>query len=517
MAETTEKTNKPGEAGKRKRPSQSELSDFVFGKIPPQALDLEEAVLGAVMLEQGAAAKVLDIISPESFYADAHQRIFRAVMSLFGSTRPIDILTVTEELRKTSELDLVGGPYYIAQLTNRVASSANIEYHATLIAQKFIQRELIRTSSIIIRDAYEESTDVLELLDRSEKELFSITQKNLRKDFAPLPTLISKTMKEMQDVKLHKNELTGVPSGFIELDRITTGWQRSDLIIVAARPGMGKTAFVLSLARNASLINDAAVAIFSLEMSAQQLATRLISAEAEIPSDKLRRPGTMAQHEWQQLYAKVAPLDNAKIFIDDTPAINIFDLRSKCRRMKMQHNIQLIIIDYLQLMSGTGDNRQGNREQEISNISRSLKSIAKELDVPVITLSQLSRAVETRGGSKKPQLSDLRESGAIEQDADMVLFIYRPEYYGFTEDGEGNSVPGLAEIIIAKHRNGPTGSVPIRFIDRFAKFVDMNSADISTLVPIASTRQQPSNDEGNIVIRRSKMNDMPDDESPMPF
>jgi len=516
MAETTEKTNKPGEAGKRKRPSQSELSDFVFGKIPPQALDLEEAVLGAVMLEQGAAAKVLDIISPESFYADAHQRIFRAVMSLFGSTRPIDILTVTEELRKTSELDLVGGPYYIAQLTNRVASSANIEYHATLIAQKFIQRELIRTSSIIIRDAYEESTDVLELLDRSEKELFSITQKNLRKDFAPLPTLISKTMKEMQDVKLHKNELTGVPSGFIELDRITTGWQRSDLIIVAARPGMGKTAFVLSLARNASLINDAAVAIFSLEMSAQQLATRLISAEAEIPSDKLRRPGTMAQHEWQQLYAKVAPLDNAKIFIDDTPAINIFDLRSKCRRMKMQHNIQLIIIDYLQLMSGTGDNRQGNREQEISNISRSLKSIAKELDVPVITLSQLSRAVETRGGSKKPQLSDLRESGAIEQDADMVLFIYRPEYYGFTEDGEGNSVPGLAEIIIAKHRNGPTGSVPIRFIDRFAKFVDMNSADISTLVPIASTRQQPSNDEGNIVIRRSKMNDMPDDEN-MPF
>ena len=516
MAETTEKTNKPGEAGKRKRPSQSELSDFVFGKIQPQALDLEEAVLGAVMLEQGAAAKVLDIISPESFYADAHQRIFRAVMSLFGSTRPIDILTVTEELRKTSELDLVGGPYYIAQLTNRVASSANIEYHATLIAQKFIQRELIRTSSIIIRDAYEESTDVLELLDRSEKELFSITQKNLRKDFAPLPTLISKTMKEMQDVKLHKNELTGVPSGFIELDRITTGWQRSDLIIVAARPGMGKTAFVLSLARNASLINDAAVAIFSLEMSAQQLATRLISAEAEIPSDKLRRPGTMAQHEWQQLYAKVAPLDNAKIFIDDTPAINIFDLRSKCRRMKMQHNIQLIIIDYLQLMSGTGDNRQGNREQEISNISRSLKSIAKELDVPVITLSQLSRAVETRGGSKKPQLSDLRESGAIEQDADMVLFIYRPEYYGFTEDGEGNSVPGLAEIIIAKHRNGPTGSVPIRFIDRFAKFVDMNSADISTLVPIASTRQQPSNDEGNIVIRRSKMNDMPDDEN-MPF
>lgn len=516
MAETTEKTNKPGEAGKRKRPSQSELSDFVFGKIPPQALDLEEAVLGAVMLEQGAAAKVLDIISPESFYADAHQRIFRAVMSLFGSTRPIDILTVTEELRKTSELDLVGGPYYIAQLTNRVASSANIEYHATLIAQKFIQRELIRTSSIIIRDAYEESTDVLELLDRSEKELFSITQKNLRKDFAPLPTLISKTMKEMQDVKLHKNELTGVPSGFIELDRITTGWQRSDLIIVAARPGMGKTAFVLSLARNASLINDAAVAIFSLEMSAQQLATRLISAEAEIPSDKLRRPGTMAQHEWQQLYAKVAPLDNAKIFIDDTPAINIFDLRSKCRRMKMQHNIQLIIIDYLQLMSGTGDNRQGNREQEISNISRSLKSIAKELDVPVITLSQLSRAVETRGGSKKPQLSDLRESGAIEQDADMVLFIYRPEYYGFTEDGEGNSVPGLAEIIIAKHRNGPTGSVPIRFIDRFAKFVDMNSSDISTLVPIASTRQQPSNDEGNIVIRRSKMNDMPDDEN-MPF
>jgi replicative DNA helicase len=279
---------------------------------------------------------------------------------------------------------------------------------------------------------------------------------------------------------------------------------------------MGKTAFVLSLARNAALINESAVAVFSLEMSAQQLATRLISAEAEIPSEKLRRPGTMAQHEWQQLYAKVVPLDNAKIFIDDTPAINIFDLRSKCRRMKIQHDIQLIIIDYLQLMSGTGDNRQGNREQEISNISRSLKSIAKELDVPVITLSQLSRAVETRGGTKKPQLSDLRESGAIEQDADMVLFIYRPEYYGLTEDSEGNSVPGLAEIIIAKHRNGPTGSVPIRFIDRYAKFVDMNATDITSLIPMSQAKG-PSNDEGNIIIRRSKMNDMPDDDSTTPF
>lgn len=496
----------------RRKPAGTDLSNFVFGKVPPQARDLEEAVLGAMMLEKDAVSLIIDILKPESFYVQAHQQIFKAINNLFNHTQPVDLLTVTEELRKMGELENVGGAFYVSELTNRVASAANVEYHARIIAQKFIQRELIRISSEIIKDSYEDTTDVLEMLDKAERNIYTITEKNLRRNYTPLNMLVTQAVQQLEKLKDEKLGLRGVPSGFTELDRVTSGWQNSDLIVIAARPGMGKTAFVLSMARNAAVDFKKPVAFFSLEMGDVQLTTRLLSAEAQLPADKLRR-GNLERHEWEQLTSKIDSLSEAPIYIDDTPALNIFELRAKCRRLKMQHDIQLIIIDYLQLMSGSGGEKGGNREQEISNISRSLKSIAKELNVPVIALSQLSRAVETRGGDKKPQLSDLRESGAIEQDADMVIFIWRPDYYKMDTDTEGRSLKGLAEIIVAKHRNGATANIPIRFIDHFAKFESLEGGNF---IPVSQAVQgYASNDEGNIQILKSKKWDDPgDDESP---
>jgi len=419
---------------KNKRKSTLDLGTMVYGKIPPQAKDLEEAVLGAIMLEKGAFDTIVEILKPECFYVDAHQRIFSSMQGLANKSQPIDILTVAEELRFREELEMVGGAYYVTKLTNAVVSAANIEAHSRIILQKFIQRELIRISGEIIGDAYEDSTDVFDLLDVAESKLFEITNNNLRKNFESIDSILVNTIKRIEDLR-HKNEdVTGVPSGFTSLDRVTYGWQATDLIILAARPAVGKTAFALNLARNAVMhpSKQTGVALFSLEMSAGQLVQRILSAESEIWLEKISR-GKMEEHEMKQLYAKgVQRLAQAPLFIDDTPALNIFELRAKCRRLKNKHNIGLIIIDYLQLMSGTGDGRNTNREQEISNISRNLKALAKELSVPIIALSQLSRAVETRGagkdGNKMPQLSDLRESGAIEQDADMVMFLYRPEF-----------------------------------------------------------------------------------------
>lgn len=444
---------------------------FETGKLQPQAIDLEQAVLGALMLEKDALTNVIDILKPQSFYREDHSRIFTAIQSLFQRSEPVDILTVTNELKKTGELDLVGGPFYITQLTSRVASAANVEFHARIIAEKFIQRELIRTSTETIKMAYEDGTDVFELLDKAEQNLFSILEGNLKKNYDKMSTLMNQALKNIEEARSKGTGVTGVPSGFTELDRLTSGWQPSDLLILAARPGMGKTAFVLSLARNAAVQFKRGVAIFSLEMSSIQLVQRLMSAESELSGDKLRK-GQLEDYEYQQLDSKTKHLAEAPLFIDDTPGLSVFELRAKARRLKENHNIQMIIIDYLQLMSAGGDNK-GNREQEISQISRSLKMLAKELSVPVIALSQLSRAVETRGGDKKPLLSDLRESGSIEQDADMVMFIYRPEYYGITEDADGRNVTGIAEIIIAKNRHGALKNVPLRFIDRFAKFADL--------------------------------------------
>ena len=448
---------------------------FEIGKLPPQAVDLEEAVLGALMLDKDALTNVIDILQPKSFYKEAHNRIFGAIQRIFQRSEPIDILTVTQDLKKSGELEIVGGAYYISQLTNRVASSANAEFHARIIAQKYIQRELIRISTETIRDAYEDTSDVFDLLDKAEKNLYTIVESNIRKNYDKMHTLIGEAIKEIEAARDQKEGVTGVASGFTALDRVTSGWQKSDLVIIAARPAMGKTAFVLSIARNAAVEFGKPIAVFSLEMSSLQLVNRLIASESELPAEKLKK-GQLEDYEFQQLNAKIGRLSEAPLFIDDTPALTIFELRAKARRLKQQHDISMIVVDYLQLMHAGGDGK-GNREQEISTISRSLKSIAKELNIPILALSQLSRAVETRGGDKKPQLSDLRESGAIEQDADMVLFIHRPEYYNLTEDEEGNSTQGVAEIIIAKHRNGPTGSVKLRFIDHLAKFTDLDGGN----------------------------------------
>ncbi|RLD39543.1 MAG: replicative DNA helicase [Bacteroidetes bacterium] len=475
------------------------------GKIPPQALDFEEAVLGALMLEKNALTAVIDILHPEVFYKQAHQKIFKAIQNLFASTEPIDILTVSNKLKSEGELEEIGGAYYITQLTNRVASSANIEYHARILMQKFVQRELIRVSSETIKDAFEDGTDVFELLDKAEQQMFDISENNFRRESLDMKSLVKEAYDEIEAAKNSEGSLRGIPSGFTELDRLTAGWQKSDLIVIAARPGMGKTAFALTMARNAAMAKRP-VAVFSLEMSAVQLTTRLISSEAEITSNKLKK-GELADHEWTQLNERIKSLVEAPIFIDDTPALSVFELRAKCRRLKEQHKIELIVIDYIQLMRG-GDGT-GNREQEISTISRSLKALAKELNVPVLILSQLNRSVETRGGSKKPQLSDLRESGAIEQDADMVIFIYRPEYYDITEDEQGSDTTGKGEIIIAKHRNGALDSVTLKFIGQYTKFVDdvpfdLSGGSLSSLSP----SDEFSNEYSPVTMtRQSRMND----------
>ena len=498
-----------------------------LGKLPPQAIDLEEAVLGALMLEKNALSEVIDILKPESFYKEAHQKIFEAIFSLFQKTSPIDILTVTAELRKMGALEIVGGAYYITQLTDRVVSAANIEYHARIISQKYIQRELIQVSTEIINASYDETSDIFDLLDHAEKSLFDIAQNNLRRDSRKMDDIMREAISNLELLRDRTDGLTGIPSGLTALDRMTSGWQPSDLVIIAARPAMGKTAFVLSVARNAAVDHQRPVVVFSLEMSSVQLVNRLIAGETEIEQEKLKK-GNLADHEWQQLHSRIGRLTEAPIIIDDTPALNVFEFRAKCRRLKAQHDIQMVIVDYLQLMHGKSEGKGGgNREQEIGSISRALKSVAKELNVPVLALSQLSRAVESRpGNSKRPMLSDLRESGSIEQDADMVLFLYRPEYYGLTEDEEGRSTAGVGEVIIAKHRNGETGIVPLKFVGKYVKFTDLDE-DFTGMggdsfggneSPFGGSAMSPSasfddfmGSGGGGITMPSRMNDMPDD------
>ncbi len=511
---------------KQRRKSGSELSTMLYGKVPPQAKDLEEAVLGAIMLEKNAFDSVIEILKPECFYIDAHQRIFRTMQGLAHKNQPIDILTVAEELKRREELEMIGGAYYITKLTNTVVSGAHIEAHSRIILQKFIQRELIRVSGEIIGDAYEDSTDVFDLLDVAESKLFEITNNNLRKNFDTIDSVLVKTIQRIEDLR-HKNEdVSGVPSGYASLDRITYGWQNTDLIILAARPSVGKTALALNLARNAALHahKPTPVAFFSLEMSAGQLVQRILSSESEIWLEKIAR-GKLEEHEMKQLYARgIQRLSEAPIYIDDTPALNIFELRAKCRRLKNKHDIGLILIDYLQLMSGTGENRNSNREQEISNISRNLKSLAKELSVPIIALSQLSREVEKRKeGHKIPQLSDLRESGAIEQDADLVMFLYRPEYYDITSNEMGESNKGETHVRIAKHRNGALDTVKLKALLHIQKFIEDDGSGLPGLgLPAGNWTPVPEDDTGEgarlFIQTGSRMNDLPaGDEEDMPF
>ncbi len=449
-----------------------------YGKIPPQAPEVEEAVLGALMLEKDAYHSVSALLKPESFYKEEHKKIFSAIQYLASKEKPIDLLVVTQELKNRNELEEIGGPLYITQLTSRVASAAHIEFHARIIAQKYIQRELILIASEIQTKSYDDTMELNDLIDFAEASLFKVTEGNISKESQPIKPLLEQAIEQIELNSKKADGLSGIPSGFTRLDKITSGWQNTDLVIVAARPAMGKTAFVLSMARNMAVAYKVPVAVFSLEMSSLQLVNRLIASETELGSEKIKT-GKLEGWEWEVFNRKLKNLEDAPLFIDDTPALSVFEFRAKCRRLKMQHDIGIIIVDYLQLMTAGGDNR-GSREQEVSTISRNLKAIAKEINVPIIALSQLNRSVESRDG-KRPQLSDLRESGAIEQDADMVVFIHRPEYYGITQDADGNSLLGIAEIIIAKHRNGAVGDVQLAFKGALARFSDIQESSDGTM------------------------------------
>jgi len=465
------------------RPTVTAMPDF--GKVPPQANDMEEAVLGAIMLEKEAVITILDILKPESFYREAHQKIFKAVSDLSAREFPVDLYTVTEELRSHQELDSVGGPVYLTQLTAKVVSAANVDYHARIVAQKYIQRELIRVSTEIQTRSFDDTYDVTELLDYSENALFQIAEGNIKREVAPINVVIKEAIREIEEAGKREDALVGTPSGFTKLDRLTSGWQKAELVIIAARPSMGKTAFALSMARNMAIDHGKRVAIFSCEMSSIQLVNRLIISETDIPGDKIKN-GRLTEEEWKQLDSRIKKLVQAPIFIDDTPAISIFELRAKCRRLMAQHKLDIVIVDYLQLMSGPENS--GSREQEVSTISRSLKSIAKELNIPILALSQLNRSVEMRGGTKRPLLSDLRESGAIEQDADMVVFIHRQDKFGIPTFEDGSSTKGIAEIILAKNRNGPVDDIKLRFREEKAQFVDIDDFDMDGNTDLSSSQ-----------------------------
>ena len=452
----------------------------VVGTVPPQAVELEEAVLGALMLERDSIIAVQEYITADTFYTEEHRIIYKAIETLSAELKPIDLYTVTEQLKVRKELKKVGGAAYLAQLTQKVGSAANVEFHAKIIAQKYVQRELIRSATEIQRRSYDEDQDVTDLIGFAEGEIFKVAEGHVKRSVQNAKDILAKALAQIEEASKNFSAFNGVPSGFMALDRVTMGWQPSDLIIIAARPSMGKTAFVLSMARNMAIEHQAPVAFFSLEMSAVQLMMRLIVAETGLYSNDIKS-GKLTPEQWRHLESATKPLGTAPLYIDDTPALSVFEFRSKARRLKIHNDIKIIVIDYLQLMTGNQDSKSnGNREQEVAFISRTLKAIAKELNVPMIALSQLSRATEQRGGSKRPQLSDLRESGAIEQDADIVAFIHRPEYYGMTTDENGLPTAGLAEIILAKHRNGAVCDVKLRFLKDQARFADMEADEGST-------------------------------------
>ena len=460
----------PQQRRPRRQGSIRSLSEAT-GRVPPQAPDVERAILGDMLIEREAIPRAIENLVPQSFYLPKNEKIYQAICSLFERGTPVDLITLHEELQKRGDLEKVGGAYYLTELTARVASAANVEYHARIVGEKALLRNLISTMTNRIGQAYEPATDAFELLDQVESDIFQISESQMRRSASPLKAVIKDTLVHLEAIHGRQAGITGVPSGFAALDRLTGGWQASDMIVIAARPSMGKTALALACARNAALHRDSPtpVAIFSLEMSAQQLTQRLLTAEARVNAQKART-GRLKDHDWKAITSAAGRLDGAPIFLDDTPGLGILELRAKARRLAAEHSIGLIVVDYLQLMHGT---TSPNREQEIAQISRSLKSLAKELDKPVIALSQLNRGVETRGGSKRPQLSDLRESGSIEQDADVVAFIYRAERYGIQTDENQRSTEGIAEAIIGKQRNGPTGTAELAFVRDYARFENL--------------------------------------------
>lgn len=475
-----------------------EALNLESGRKPPQAVDIEEAVLGALLLEPSSVADVLDMLNPECFYKEANRKIYVAISALAARHAPIDIYTVSEELKKTGDLELVGGPYYLSQLSLRLGAAAHLDFHTKVLLQKYIQRELISISYDVQKKSYDDSLTVDDLLDTTQQKLFGLAEKNMKKETQSVKDVLNEAISELEAVQQRTDGLSGVPSGYTGIDEVTFGWQASDLIIIAARPAMGKTAFVLTMARNMAVEHKVPVAVFSLEMSSVQLVKRLMVSETGLSSEKIRGGRKLEAYEWEQLNNRLNLLSQSPLYIDDTPSLSIYEFRSKARRLVANAGVKLIVIDYLQLMTGPPE-LKGIREQEVSAISRSLKAIAKELNIPIIALSQLSRAVESRTGNKRPQLSDLRESGAIEQDADIVMFIHRPGYYGMEEDP---SQKGITEIIIAKHRNGEVKDVPMRFRSAEVRFVDANEAafDIpaaDSVVSMGSRMNEPEISVGN--------------------
>ncbi len=504
----------------KKTTKKIDIRDVDFGKVPPQALDLEESILGALMIEKDSYPIIADLLKPQSFYKEAHEKIYKAIVDLASKEDPIDIYTVTEQLKKNGTLEDIGGAYYLATLTSKVASAAHLEYHSKIVSQKYLARELIRVSTEIQTRAFDDKTDVDDLLLDAEGQIYEVSQRNIKKEVQQIDPVIREALRRIAQAAERKEGLSGLTSGFYKLDEVTSGWQRSDLVIIAARPAMGKTAFVLSMAKNMAVDNNIPCAVFSLEMSNVQLVNRLIVNVCQITADKIKN-GRLLEHEWKQLDVKIKDLEGAPIYIDDSPAMSVIELTTKARRLVHEHGVQIIIIDYLQLMNAQGMNFY-SREQEVSLISRSLKGLAKELDIPIIALSQLNRSVESRGTTnspdgKKPQLSDLRESGAIEQDADMVCFIHRPEYYKIFEDpNTGKDLRGVAQIIIAKHRNGATCDVDLRFKSEYARFSNLDD-DMDGSVTFGSKTNNydayPSSSAGGA----APYNSMPDSESfPLP-
>jgi len=436
-------------------------------RVPPQAIEAEMAVLGAMLMDGEAVSKAIEILDESCFYKDAHRKIFQAVVHLYERNEPVDLITLSEELKRRKQLEEIGGSFYLTELVESVPSAAHVEHHARIVLEKALLRKLIGVATEIISESYDSEEGVFDIIDQAEQKIFSISERRLHRAFVPIAPVLHDTFEVIEKFHHKEGVITGVPSGFWELDELTSGFQKSDLVIVAGRPGMGKTAFSLNVARNVAVDCGIPVGIFSLEMSNRQLAMRMLCSEARVNSHLLRI-GRLPGSDWPKLSLAVGRLAAAPIFIDDTPSLGILELRAKARRLKAEKDIGLLIIDYLQLIQGPRNAE--SRQHEISLISRSLKALAKELDIPVVALSQLSRAVEARGEEKRPRLSDLRESGAIEQDADLVIFIYRPEKYNILYDEQGNSLKGIAEIIIGKQRNGPTGTIRLAFIDEYARF-----------------------------------------------
>lgn len=494
----------PTNSKTKRTPPKTNSEEQNFAHLQPQAPQIEQAVLGALLIEKDAYSLISEILKPESFYDHRHELIYSAIISLAMNDRPVDILTVTEQLAKDGKLDDAGGAYYISELSGMVTSSAHIEYHARIVAQKSLARQLITYTSKIQTMAFDATADVDKLMQEAEGELFKLSQNNLRRDYTQIDPVIKEAYEKIQKAAAQDDGLTGITSGFPSLDNITNGWQKSDLIIIAARPAMGKTAFALTMAKNMSVDHKIPVALFSLEMSNVQLVNRIIINVCEIPGEKIKS-GNLAPYEWGQLDNRIREIYGAPLYIDDTPSLSVFELRTKARRLVREHGVQIIMIDYLQLMNASGMSYH-SRQEEVSNISRSLKGLAKELDIPIIALSQLNRGVESREGEqgKRPQLSDLRESGAIEQDADIVTFIHRPEYYHIYADAQGRDLHGMAEIIIAKHRNGAVSDVLMRFKSKFARFEDTTEKDE---IPI------PGAEDSGIIASRMNTQDTPPPEN----